>query len=104
MGPICTSWHDARNTTEQWCGGRIDIYGLDSEQYWGGCFEYSLPIMDERSWVLLSDWLDSYVTRELVSLDQLLDDFTRETRHKITWADEVLSIQPEGTQDAFTNT
>lgn len=103
MGPLTIDWFEKRNTTERWYGGRIDVCGLDLAQYWGGCFEYSLPIMHERSWALLSDWLDSYVTRKLVTLDQVLDDFTRETGHEIIWADDVLNTQIEGTQDAFTN-
>lgn len=104
MGPLTADWFEERNTAERWYGGRIDIDGLDPLQYWGGCFEYSLPIMHEHSWALFSEWLESYVTEDLVPLERVFNDFAEETGHNIRWAHEVLDIQPEGKQYASTNT
>jgi hypothetical protein len=73
--------------TEYWCGGRIDIYGLDSDEYYCGTSEYGLPIMDGESWNKLTDWLDEYTSEELTSFEDLIIIFERETNHKIRWAD-----------------
>ena len=75
--------------TEYWCGGRIDIYGLDPRKHYGGMCEYDLPIMDGESWNKLTDWLDDYESKELTSYEDLIIIFERETKHKIRWADEV---------------
>ena len=72
--------------TEYWCGGRIDIYGLDETEYYGGMSEYSLPVMDGESWNLFSDWLENYETIELKTYEQLLSAFEADTDHKIRWA------------------
>lgn len=74
--------------TEYWCGGRIDIYGLDETEYYGGRSEYSLPIMDGESWNRFSDWLDEYETVELKTYEQLLSAFEADTDHQIRWAHE----------------
>ena len=74
--------------TEYWCGGRIDIYGLDETEYYGGRSEYGLPVMDGESWNLFSDWLDEYETIELKTYEQLLSAFEADTDHKIRWAHE----------------
>ena len=74
--------------TEYWCGGRIDIYGLDDEKHYGGMSEYDLPIIDGESWNKLTDWLDEYESKELTSYEDLIIIFERETKHKIRWADD----------------
>ena len=87
-GPISIDWFQKRNTTEHWCGGRIDIYGLDEREHYGGMCEYDLPIMDGESWNKLTDWLDDYESKELTSYEDLIIIFERETDHKIRWADD----------------
>jgi hypothetical protein len=76
------------DVTEYWCGGRIDIYGLDETEHYGGMSEYGLPIMDGESWNKLSEWLDEYTSEELTSFEDLIIIFERETNHKIRWADD----------------
>jgi len=76
------------DVTEYWCGGRIDIYGLDETEHYGGMSEYSLPIMDGQSWEKLSEWLDEYTSEELTSFEDLVIIFKKETNHKIRWADD----------------
>jgi len=75
--------------TKYWCGGRIDIYGLDEREHYAGMSEYGLPIMDGESWNKLTDWLDEYESKELTSYEDLIIIFERETNHKIRWADDV---------------
>ena len=89
MGPISERWYTKRgisSTDEQWCGGRIDIYG--PYEAIGEGIEYSLPVMDEESWGKLSLWLGDYCTDVLVSFEKIIHDFHAETDHKIVWASE----------------
>lgn len=75
--------------TTNYAGGRIDIRGLDPEEYWGGCHEYGLPIMHAEDWGALSHWLDHHKTTELWTYDELIDTFEKKClKRKIRWADE----------------
>jgi hypothetical protein len=76
----------SEDITEYWCGGRIDIYGLDADEYYGGTSEYGLPIMDGESWNKLTEWLEEYVSETLTSFEDLITMFEKETKHKIRWA------------------
>ena len=112
MGPISTSWYKERNltrskvmyvdsdrrsqtlnlplgtryeideVTEQWCGGRIDIYGVPDEHY---PIEYGLPIMHSDSWNILTEWLENFESDELLEFDELINTFETDTGHKIRW-------------------
>ena len=112
MGPISTHWYKERNltrtkvmyvdsdrrsqtlnlplgtryeideVTEQWCGGRIDIYGVSNEHY---PIEYSLPIMHSDSWNILTEWLENFESDELLAFDELINTFETDTGHKIRW-------------------
>ena len=91
MGPISEKWYHDRginSSKERWAGGRIDVYGLDEHEYYGGKYEYGLPIMDGESWELFSQWLEEYESVELKEYDQLLSEFEGDTGYKIRWADE----------------
>ena len=106
MGPYHTSWYEDNNIPyvegktfvskytgksitpkdyEQYAGGRIDIYGLDESEHWGGKSEYSVGVMKTESWNLLSDYLDDYESSELVSYEDLIEDFETRSKHKIEW-------------------
>ena len=92
MGPVHTKWFTDRGIKsgdESWAGGRIDIYGLDRNDYYDGRGELGLPIMDGESWFKLTDWLAEYKTQELKTLEELLSDFYADTNHTIQWASEV---------------
>jgi hypothetical protein len=91
MGPIDPGWYEERGIDPEkdyWSGGRIDIYGLDETEYYGGRHEYSLPIMDGVSWNRFSDWLENYETIELKTYEQLLSAFEADTDNQIRWAHE----------------
>ena len=80
MGPISTNWYEDRdipfvmektlnssNTAyieykhylESYSCGRIDIYGLDEEEYYAGKNEYGVSPMRTEDWNALGDWLDN---------------------------------------------
>lgn len=74
--------------TTHYCAGRIDIHGLDPDEYYGGSDEYGLPVMRGESWNALSDWLDDLETETLLSYDELISRFETETGHKIQWLED----------------
>ena len=85
MGPINDYWYQARDLKiGSVAAGRIDIYGLDELEYYGGMFEYALGPMSRESWGRFSDWLDDFETEELWTYDQLISEF--ESQHgEIEW-------------------
>ena len=44
-----------KDFTENYSCGRIDIHGLDNEEYYGGQHEYSLSVMRTEDW---NQWLN----------------------------------------------
>ncbi len=76
------------DVTEYWCGGRIDIYGLDETEHYGGMSEYDLPIMDGESWNDFSGWLDDFETPELWEFNDIIAHYEQESGRKIRWADD----------------
>jgi len=100
MGPCSTRWYEDNNIPYVWSkcaggmeykdyvpysGGRIDIYGLDYKEYYGGRNEYGLDIMLSEDWHALSYWLDNLQTETLWPLDKLLEHFECYNGEKIRW-------------------
>lgn len=92
MGPVAMWWFkengfvdDSGKITEQWHGGRIDIYGLPEDEYYAGKSEMSLPIMDSPSWEGFSRWLEDFETDSMWSLEQLVAEYEK-NHNKIRWA------------------
>jgi hypothetical protein len=103
MGPIVTKWYDDNNipytmetilvsTTpreykkyKSYSCGRIDIYGLDEEEFYDGKYEYGLAPMETESWNILSEFLNEYKSIELASYDDLIYEFKTQTGHEIQW-------------------
>lgn len=76
MGPINNHWYQERNLEfGSAAAGRIDIYGLDESEYYGGMFEYALPPMTLESWGQFSDWIDDLETEGLWPYDKLISEF-----------------------------
>lgn len=106
MGPVSNGWYDARQIPfvlkkavwkgnnyeykeylEEYSCGRIDIYGLDPEEYWGGKHEYGLAPMRTEDWEELSEWLYDLESEELLSYEELISNFEKKNG-KIRWAPE----------------
>lgn len=68
-----------------YAGGRIDIHGLDPDEYYGGSDEYDLPVMHGEDWDALSDWLDEFESEERVPYDELIALFEADYGQKIRW-------------------
>lgn len=71
--------------TTHYAGGRIDIHGLDPEEYYNGTDEYGLDIMHGEDWNALSDWLDEFESEEKVPYDELIALFEKDYGKKIRW-------------------
>ena len=120
MGPITIDWYRKRGLTHKvsvvleedrrfypkglgpgdvweydeidisYAGGRIDIRGLDDDEFYSGWHEYGLPVMHGEDWNALSDWLDDLTTTELWEYDMLISIFEAEVLNgrQIRWADD----------------
>ena len=105
MGPISTRWYEDNNIpyvlkmssgrfgpikeyksyTESYSGGRIDIYGLDEEEYWGGKHEYGIGVMRTEDWNALSKWLNNLRTHKLHTYNELICNFEKDYGQLIRW-------------------
>jgi hypothetical protein len=77
--------YELEEVTQGWHGGRIDIRGEGLGPYGD---EMSLPIMRGDCYSQFSDWLDTFETDDVWTLDQLVEMYER-TNPKIIWADDV---------------
>jgi hypothetical protein len=80
--------YELEEITVHYAGGRIDIHGLDPEEYYNGTDEYGLRVMHGEDWNALSDWLDEFESEEQVPYDELIALFEKHYGKKIRWADE----------------
>ena len=123
MGPVSMDWYRKRNLTYMvkhtiltkissqlhnkpigsiiereevktyYAGGRIDIYGLNEEEYYCGRSEYSLPIMHGEDYNDFSSWLEDFQTHELWSYNDIIEEYEQYRKKKIRWD----NISPKGT-------
>lgn len=70
--------------TTHYAGGRIDIYGEGLGPHGD---EMSLPIMRGDCWNQFSEWLETFETDDVWTLDQLVELYERKNP-KIVWAKE----------------
>jgi hypothetical protein len=80
--------YEVEEVVVNYSGGRLDIYGLDATEYWGGKHEYCLDIMRTEDWNEFSDWVDDRETKELWTLEQILEEFKQDTGFTIRWWEE----------------
>lgn len=91
MGPITERWYEKHGITSRddtWCGGRIDVYGLDENEYFEGRTEYSVPIMFGHDWYDFGGWLQDIQTDTIWSFEDLVDLYEKESNSKIRWFEE----------------
>ena len=123
MGPISPEWYEKNNipmvetdrTYSRWLspekagetylshkpsvaysGGRIDIYGLDEQDYYCGTSEYGVSVMESSSWHVLTDWLDDFTSEDLLEYTKLIELFESETGHKIEWFEPSVQESEDG--------
>lgn len=81
MGPINGDW--IKTNGHGWAAGRIDTdYGYPYPA------EIGVGTMKAEDWNNLREWLRTYKTFGLQTLDVIVGDFESQTGHKITWFSE----------------
>ena len=109
MGPVSTRWYEERDIPfvlkktsgkilpvveykdflESYSCGRIDIYGLDQQEYYAGKKEYGLAPMLTEDWNALGDWLDNIEDEYFVmTYKELIRQFEDHYGKPIRWYDE----------------
>lgn len=101
MGPVSTRWYEDRNIPYtlkktsggveykefkvQYACGRIDIYGLQRDEYYEGRSEYGVSPMVQQDWNLLSDFLHSFETENLISYAGIISTFEESLGRSVRW-------------------
>ena len=105
MGPVNTKWYEDRDIpyvlkttsgrfgpakeykdfTESYSCGRIDIRGLDEEEYYCGQHEYGVSPMRTEDWYALSNWLNNLRTHKLHTYNELICNFEKDYNQLIRW-------------------
>lgn len=105
MGPISTNWYVDRGlytqtgtryskylkmdipvydkSIELACG-RVDVSGLDDQEYYDGKTEYHCPLMTKDSWNRFSEFLVEFNTEKLYTFDELVNEYEK-NNPKIEW-------------------
>ena len=107
MGPLTNQWYEERGLlkvdgeiyverlgvtipnytiTQEYATGRVDVSGLDPDEYYDGKTEYSAPMMKKESWYGFSYFLKELKTNELYSFDELVKEYEK-NNSKIEWFD-----------------
>ncbi|MDG1858177.1 MAG: hypothetical protein P8I94_03675 [Emcibacteraceae bacterium] len=75
---------EVEEVTTYIAGGRIDIRD-DSKPGYDGWDEYSVDLMEQRSWNAFGEFLDELTSKEPLTLDELIYEFEHSQEHKIKW-------------------
>jgi hypothetical protein len=78
MGPINREWIEKHGS--QWSSGRIDISAPNL--HYGD--ELGVSPMHSEDWNRFGDWLDTFETKKIWTLKQLVDEYEK-TNPRILW-------------------
>ena len=78
MGPVNYDW--TQKNGNHWAGGRIDVYGNGDYPD-----EIGLPIMHVDDYGHFSEWLDSFTSIDMWTLEELVRLFEKQTKATIRW-------------------
>ena len=78
MGPVNGDW--IKKNGDHWAGGRIDVRGTDDP--YGD--EIGLPIMNSEDWYNFSEWLKTFETEEIWTLEEIVKMYER-VNPEIRW-------------------
>ena len=115
MGPVSTRWYEERDIPfelrktsgkilpvveykhflESYSCGRIDIYGLDEDEYWCGKSEYGVAPMLTEDWNAFGDWLDNIKDERLITYEELIRQFEEHYGQPIRWSTGLLKGRDE---------
>lgn len=84
MGPVSLNWYEKRGldyNTQRYSCGRIDVRGGNTGTYGD---EIAVPPMVDDDWHLFGEWLTTYETDDILTLEQLV--YVYELKNpKIRW-------------------
>lgn len=92
MGPVSLQWYRDRgidHKLQQYAGGRIDVYGVNENDYYAGKTAIGLPIMKAQSFNSLSAFLRGFTSSELLSYDALIALYYAAGNPQIEYAPEI---------------
>jgi hypothetical protein len=94
MGPVSLQWYRDRgidHKLQQYAGGRIDVYGVNENDYYAGKTAIGLPIMKAQCFNALSDFLRGFTSSELLRYDDLIALYYAAGNPQIEYAPEITS-------------
>ena len=99
MGPINLQWYRDRGIpfinkstpATMYAGGRIDVYGLPYDKYYGGKTEISLPIMTAASFNAFSAFLAGFKSSSLLRYEDLVLLYLAEGNPELDYAPDPIA-------------
>lgn len=94
MGPISLQWYRDRGidpNLQQYAGGRIDVYGMNENDYYAGATAIGLPVMKAQCFNSLSAFLRGFTSSSLLRYDELIMLYYAEGNPEIEYAPEILA-------------
>jgi hypothetical protein len=92
MGPVALRWYEERGLlnekreiTEHYSAGRIDVRGGNTDINYGD--EISVPPMMSEDWGTFGEWLDTFRTDTMWSLEDIVQEYEK-TNPKIRWSND----------------
>jgi hypothetical protein len=94
MGPVSLQWYRDRGIDpklQQYAGGRIDVYGMNEDDYYAGRTAIGLPVMTAQCFNALSDFLRGFTSSSLLKYDDLITLYYAEGNPEIEYAPDLLT-------------
>lgn len=80
MGPFNKNFIEKYGNN--WSGGRIDIMDIPDEPYG---LEYSMEFIRTEDWNKLSEWMWKLETENILTKEEILERYRKETGNNITY-------------------
>ena len=71
---VTGNWYKEAHIKQYYSGGRIDVYG--SNYFFNE--EIGLPIMKSEDWMKFSEWLETFESERVLTLEELLAEYGEE--------------------------
>lgn len=88
MGPVSLDWYKDRGidyNTEPYSAGRLDFWNPFSDSHYPD--EMGVPPMRSEDWRRLSEWLNTFSSETVLTLDEIVKEYEK-TNPRIRWWQE----------------
>ena len=85
MGPVSLNWYKDRGLdydTEPYAAGRLDFHNPSTDSAYSD--EIGVPAMRREDWHRLSEWLNTFSSETVLTLDEIVKEYEK-TNPKIRW-------------------